>query len=143
MPPSGHGERKAEPAERRPEKSVLYGRDDLGSTDISWVGELSRSATWPRTPAPVPRSPLEASAGTEIRCAAMLVALSSARYWASVAAASLGLSTVLAVYGDRKEEEVSKANDWGFVALVLKVPAEREPGMVDLSPGDLRFILAS
>jgi hypothetical protein len=35
------GERKVE----RPEKSVLCRRGDLGSTDIAFVGELSRSAT--------------------------------------------------------------------------------------------------
>ena len=33
--------------------------------------------------------------------------------------------------------------DWRLVALVLKVPVEGELGMLDLSPGNLRIILAS
>jgi hypothetical protein len=49
----------------------------------------------------------------------------------------------LAESGDRKEDDMSKASDWRFVALVLKVRAEGELGMLDLSPGDLRVILAS
>ena len=43
-PASELGERKAGLPER-PEKSMPFGRDDLGSMDISFVGELSRSAT--------------------------------------------------------------------------------------------------
>ncbi len=35
-------------------------------------------------------------------------------------------------------------SDWRFgMALVLNVREEEEPGTVDLSPGDLRSILAS
>jgi hypothetical protein len=49
----------------------------------------------------------------------------------------------LAESGDKKEEDESNAGDWRFVALVLKVRPEGELGMLDLSPGDLRFILAS
>ena len=49
-PPSGQGERNTEPAER-PEKSVLCGRDDLGSMDI--MGKLSRQLQAPQL---VPRS---------------------------------------------------------------------------------------
>ncbi|KAH9031231.1 hypothetical protein EDB85DRAFT_1891215 [Lactarius pseudohatsudake] len=93
--------------------ATFRGWDDPGSTDISCVMELSGSETWPRTPAQVPRSPvLEASASAEIRCAALSGALSSARYWASVVAASLGLLSVLAVSGDRKEDVESNASVW-------------------------------
>ncbi len=61
-----------------------------------------------------------------------------------MAAASLGLPAVSAVSGDREEDVESKARGWRFgLALVLKVRAEGKLGMVDLSPGDLRFILAS
>ena len=49
----------------------------------------------------------------------------------------------LAESGDKEEEDESKANYWWFVALVLKVQAKGELGMSDLSPGDLRYILAS
>ena len=81
-PPSGRGERKAGLPERA-EKSVLCGREDLVSTVISNVGELSRSATWPSelTPVHVPRSPapLEARAGADMRSVALLDALSLAR----------------------------------------------------------------
>ena len=59
------------------------------------------------------------------------------------ATASLGLPTVLAASEDRKEEDESRARDWRLMALVLKVQAEGELGMLDLSPSDLRFILAS
>ena len=79
--PSGRGERKAGLPERA-EKSGLRGQDDLVSTDMSSVGELSRSATWPRelTSAHVPRSPpLEARAGADMRWAALLAALNLAR----------------------------------------------------------------
>ena len=144
-PPPGRGERKAGLLERA-EKSVLCERDDLVSKVIPSVGELSRSATWPSelTPAHVPRSPaLKARAGADMRWAVLLAALSLARCWASVAAASLGLPTELAESGDKEEEVESRASDWRFVALVLKVRAEGELGMLDLSPGDLRFILAS
>ena len=55
----------------------------------------------------------------------------------------LGLLMVLAAFGNRNEEDESKARDWRLVALVLKVRAEGELGMLDLSPGNLRFILAS
>ena len=66
-----------------------------------------------------------------------------ARCWARVAA-SLGLPTRLAVLGDRKEKLELKARDWWFgLALVLKVLAEGELGMLDLSPSDLAVILAS
>jgi hypothetical protein len=68
-PPSGWGEWKAGLSER-PEKSVLCGRQDLGSTKMPCVGELSGSATLPSEPAPahVPRSAaLEASASADIR----------------------------------------------------------------------------
>ena len=45
--------------------------------------------------------------------------------------------------GDKEDEDESKASDWRFVAPVLKVRAEGELGTLDLSPGDLRSILAS
>jgi len=60
-----------------------------------------------------------------------------------VAAASLELPTDLAASGERKDEDESKARDWQFVALGLKVRAEGELGVLDLSPRDLRLILAS
>ena len=55
-PLSEHGARRAGLAER-PEKSVLSGRKDLGSREISCVGELSCSLAWlsELTPAHVPR----------------------------------------------------------------------------------------
>ena len=42
--------------------------------------------------------------------------------------------------GDRKGNDELNASDWKFEALVLKV-CEKELGMLDLIPGDLRFIL--
>ena len=49
----------------------------------------------------------------------------------------------LAELGDKKGDNESNASDWQFVVVVSKVRAEGEPGTLDLSPGDLRFILAS
>jgi hypothetical protein len=43
----------------------------------------------------------------------------------------------------RNEDDEPNVRDWRFVALVLMVRTEGELGMLDLSPGDLRFILAS
>ena len=59
-----------------------------------------------------------------MRWAALLAALSLARCWARVAAASLELPTELAVSEERKDADESKASDWQFVGLVLKVRAE-------------------
>jgi hypothetical protein len=55
------------------------------------------------------------------------------------------LPRALEVSGERKEEGVeSKARDWRFgLAVLLKLRAEGELGIFDLSPGDLRLILAS
>ena len=47
-----------------------------------------------------------------------------------VVAGSLGLPTKLVESGDKKEQLESKARDWRFVALVLKVLVERELGVV-------------
>jgi hypothetical protein len=76
-----------------------------------------------------------AKAGADIRCAVLLAALSLARCRARVAAASLGLPKELAESGERKEDNESKASDWRFVALVLKVRAEGELGHVGLESG--------
>ena len=54
-----------------------------------------------------------------------------------------GLPTKLAESGDKKEGFKSKTSAWWFVVLVLKVQAKGELGMLYLSPGDLRFVLAS
>ena len=73
---------------------------------------------------------------------------------ASVAAASLAADAApaaLSVFADSGErnadapvEEVSNASDCLFAAApALKVRADGELGIGDLSPGDLRFMLAS
>ena len=55
----------------------------------------------------------------------------------------LGLPTKLAESGDKKGDDESNGSDWRFVVLVLKMRAEGEPGILDLSLEDLRSILAS
>ena len=45
--------------------------------------------------------------------------------------------------GDKKVELELNAGDWRVGAPALKVWVERELGVVDLSPGDLRFIPAN
>jgi hypothetical protein len=57
----------------RPEKSVRGRWEDLGSTDMSTVGELSGSVK----PAHVPRSAALEARAADIQCAALLAALSS------------------------------------------------------------------
>ena len=78
--PSGRGEESWATGEGRKVSALWVGRPNLDV--ISSVGELSRSATWPRelTPAHVPRSPaLDARAGADMRWAALLAASSLAR----------------------------------------------------------------
>ncbi|KAI9450232.1 hypothetical protein BJY52DRAFT_1227314 [Lactarius psammicola] len=103
------------------EESVLCGRDDLGTTDISCVGDLSQLLLCP--PA------LEASACAAIRCATLLAALSSAHSWASVR---------LEIEGQVKGERLAVRVDAG-----VKGTGGGELGEVDLSSRDLDIILAS
>lgn len=118
------GERKAEPSER-PEKSVRYGRYDPGSTDISGIVSLRSRAEDPSPSATFSaRGELQhrnttcgVASGFEFSALlgkrGRLRRLDCRRYWG---------------YPDWEEEEESKASDWRFVALVLKVRAEGNRG---------------
>lgn len=62
----------------------------------------------------------------ELGSAASFAALRLARCRASVAAVSIGLATVLAASGDRKEDVESKTKDWQFGCTGVK--GAHEPG---------------
>jgi hypothetical protein len=71
-------------------------QENLGSTKISCVGELSRSATWPSepTPAHVPSSAMLEARAANIQCAALLAALSLARFERGSPRRSLGVDGI-------------------------------------------------